>query len=54
VTRSPHDERAVLFTEIEAWQQRRNASGARIKLKFTPDKARDKLPRTYPDTVKES
>ena len=47
-------EREVLVTEIEAWQRQRNASGARIKWKFTTQKARDKLARAYPDTAKES
>jgi hypothetical protein len=30
----------------------RNESGARIKWKFTTQKARDKLARAYPDTTK--
>jgi transposase len=47
-------ERATLITEIEAWQQQRNATGARIKWKFTTQKARAKLARAYPDTPKES
>jgi len=46
--------REVLVAEIEAWERRRNASGARIKWKFTTEKARDKLARAYPDTAKES
>jgi hypothetical protein len=45
-------EREVLNTEIAAWQRQRNASGARIKWKFTTDKARQKLARAYPDTAK--
>ena len=36
-------ERGVLVAEIEAWQRQRNASGARIKWKFTTEKARGKL-----------
>lgn len=47
-------EREFLVSEISAWQQRRNASGARIRWKFTTQKARDKLARAYPDTSKES
>jgi transposase len=47
-------EREVLVSEIDAWQRQRNESGARIKWKFTTQKARHKLARAYPDTVKES
>ena len=47
-------ERETLIAEIEAWQRQRNASGARIKWKFTIQKARHKLARGYPDTAKES
>ena len=44
----------TLTAEIEAWQRQRNASGARIKWRFTTQKARDKLARAYPNTAKES
>ncbi len=44
-------ERDVLIAEIAAWQKQRNASGARIKWKFTTQKARAKLARAYPDTA---
>jgi transposase len=47
-------ERNVLITEIDAWQRQRNDSGARIKWRFTTQKARNKLARAYPDTAKES
>ena len=47
-------EREVLVSEIEAWQRQRNASGARIKWKFTTQKARSKLERAYPGIAKES
>jgi hypothetical protein len=47
-------ERETLIAEIEAWLRQRNASGARIKWKFTTQKARHKLARAYPDTAKES
>jgi transposase len=47
-------ERETLITEIEAWQRQRNASGDRIKWKFTAQKARNKLARAYPDTTNES
>ena len=42
-------ERDVLVAEIAAWQKQRNASGARIKWRFTTQKARTKLARAYPD-----
>ena len=35
-------DRAVLNIEIAAWQRQRNASGARIKWRFTTQKARQK------------
>jgi len=44
-------ERDLLVAEIAAWQKQRNASGARIKWKFTTQKARAKLARAYPDTA---
>jgi len=44
-------ERDALIAEIAAWQKQRNASGARIKWKFTTQKARAKLVRAYPDTA---
>src|ERR1700733_14275140 len=47
-------ERETLTAEIEAWQRQRNASGARIKWRFTTQKARDKLARAYPNPAKES
>jgi hypothetical protein len=47
-------DRAVLDTEVAPWQLQRNTSGARIKWKFTTQKARQKLARAYPDTAKES
>jgi transposase len=47
-------EREVLINEIDAWQRQRNTSGDRINWKFTTQKARNKLARTYPDTTKES
>jgi hypothetical protein len=47
-------EREIVIAEIAAWQQQRNASGARINWKFTTQRARDKLARAYPDTAKES
>jgi transposase len=47
-------DRAVLNAEVAAWQRQRNASGARIKWKFTTEGARSKLARAYPDTAKES
>ena len=47
-------DRAALNAKAAAWQHQRNASGARIKWKFTTQKARQKLARAYPDTAKES
>jgi len=47
-------ERDTLVSEVDAWQQQRNTSGARIKWKFTTQKARKKLARAYPDAAKES
>jgi transposase len=47
-------ERDVLVSEIEAWQRQRNASSARIKWRFTTERARTKLARAYPDVAKES
>lgn len=47
-------ERDVLVSEIQAWQRQRNASGARIKWRFTTEKARTKLARAYPEVGKES
>jgi transposase len=43
-----------LATEVAAWQQQRNAAGARIKWMFTTDKARHKMGRAYPHKSKES
>jgi len=47
-------ERDLLVSEINAWQRQRNASGARVKWKFTTQKTRDKLACAYPDTAKQS
>jgi len=40
--------RALLESEIAAWEQQRNASGDRIKWMFTTDKARTKMGHAYP------
>jgi transposase len=48
-------ERACLETEIAAWEQQRNATGARINWMFTSEQARKKMRRAYPKpSVKES
>jgi transposase len=47
-------ERDTLVAEVKAWQQQRNASGARINWMFTTERARDKLVRVYPTLGKES
>jgi transposase len=44
-------DRETLAAEVAAWQQRRNASGARIRWMFTTERARDKLARVYPKTA---
>jgi transposase len=48
------DDANRLASEIAAWERQRNAAGARIKWMFTTDKARAKMGRAYPDTLKES
>jgi transposase len=45
------DDRERLDREIAAWQHQRNAAGARIKWMFTPDKARAKMGRAYPQNT---
>ena len=45
-------EREVLISEVEAWQRQRNASGARIRWKFTTEKAREKLALPIPTPPK--
>jgi hypothetical protein len=47
------DDPKQLISEIAAWEQQRNAAGARIKWMFTTDKARAKMGRAYPVTSKE-
>ena len=37
------DDKDYLISEIDAWEQRRNAQGARINWMFTTEKAREKL-----------
>jgi transposase len=41
----------TLKREVEAWAQRRNASGARIRWFFDLDRARQKLGRSYPQVT---
>jgi len=43
-----------LVTEVAAWERQRNAAGARINWMFTTEKARHKMRRAYPKTLKES
>jgi hypothetical protein len=48
-------ERAHLETEIAAWEQQRNVTGARINWMFTSEQARKKMRRAYPKpSAKES
>ena len=49
------ESRVRLVAEVEAWERRRNASGARIKWMFSTEQARVKLAKAYPNpTAKES
>lgn len=48
------DSRELLVREIAAWQRQRNNSGARINWMFTPEKARAKMARAYPNPLNES
>jgi DDE superfamily endonuclease/Winged helix-turn helix len=48
------DDPKRLISEIAAWEQQRNAAGARIRWMFTTEKARAKMGRAYPVTSKES
>lgn len=43
------EDQATLRREIDAWQRRRNADGARIEWLFTVEKARLKMRRAYPE-----
>src|SRR5258708_9042244 len=45
-------ERQRLVTEIPAWEDQRNASGARVRWMFTTERARAKLARAYPTPPK--
>ena len=47
-------ERETPRAEINAWKQRRNASGARMKWMFTTARARNTLARVYPCPANES
>ena len=47
-------ERAMLVSEIAAWEQRRNAERAQIRWLFTVERARHKLARSYPVIPKAS
>jgi len=40
--------KAMLVSAIKAWERRRNREKARIKWRFTVDRAREKLGRAYP------
>ena len=46
--------RQRLGTELAAWEDQRNAAGARVRWMFTTERARAKLARAYPDPAKES
>jgi transposase len=45
------ESRDRLVAEIDAWQSKRNRSGARIKWMFSTDKARTKMARAYPKPI---
>jgi transposase len=40
--------KAILASEVKAWERRRNSEKARIKWLFTVERAREKLGRAYP------
>lgn len=42
------DSKSKLISEIAAWEQQRNAAGARINWMFTVERARQKMGRAYP------
>jgi transposase len=42
------DSHARLETQVQAWQRRRTASGARIRWMFSTDQARAKMEKSYP------
>ena len=44
--------KAMLVSEVKAWNRRRNREKARIKWLFTLERAREKLGRTYPPPVR--
>ena len=44
--------KAMLVSEVKAWNRRRNRDKARIKWLFTVERARQKLGRTYPPLVR--
>lgn len=41
-------DKAMLISEVAAWERRRNAKKARIEWMFTVDRAREKMGRAYP------
>jgi transposase len=44
--------KAMLVSEVKAWNRRRNREKARIRWLFTLERAREKLGRTYPPLVR--
>ena len=48
------DDPKCLIPEIAAREKQRNDAGSRIKSMFTTEKARAKMGRAYPVTLKES
>jgi hypothetical protein len=48
------DDANWLRREINAWEQQRNAAGARVNWMFATDNARTKMRTAYPSTSKES
>jgi transposase len=44
-------DKATLVSEIDSWEGRRNAEGAKIDWMFTVERAREKLGRAYPRTA---
>ena len=48
------DSRALLVSEVAAWEQRRNNSAAGINWMFTAEEARAKMAGVYPTPANES
>ena len=47
-------DRETLEREVVAWEERRNATGARVNWLFTVEKAREKMGRAYPEIPRDA